>query len=64
MAIVQVSVQRYSIISAKPLEKVLKKLEAEMGHPDTSAFAKAVSAAEGYGELEAIVQKAVEPKRR
>ena len=59
MTIRKVEIERFSLISSKPFESILQKLEAQIGHPDMNAFAKAVAAAESYGELEKIVQKAI-----
>ncbi len=59
MTIRKVEIERFSVTSSKPFESILQKLEAQIGHPDMSAFAKAVAAAESYGELEKIVQKAI-----
>jgi len=59
MTIRKVEIERFSVTSSKPFENILQKLEAQIGHPDLSAFAKAVAAAESYGELEKIVQKAI-----
>jgi uncharacterized protein (DUF302 family) len=61
MAIKQVNLQRFSIISSKPFETVLQKLEAVVGHPDMNAFMKAVTAAKDLAELEKIVHAATEP---
>src|SRR5574341_556693 len=61
MAIRKVEIERLSVTSSKSFDSILKKLEAQIGHPDMSAFAKAVAAAESYGELEKIVQKAIGP---
>jgi len=59
MTIRKVEIERFSVTSSKPFESILQKLEAQIGHPDMSAFVKAVTAAESYGELEKIVQKAI-----
>jgi uncharacterized protein (DUF302 family) len=59
MTIRKVEIERFSVTSAKPFERVLQELEAQIGHPDMSVFAKAVAAAESCGELEKIVQKAI-----
>jgi uncharacterized protein (DUF302 family) len=59
MAIRKIETERFSVTSSKPFESILQKLETQIGHPDMSAFAKAVAAAESYGELEKIVQKAI-----
>ncbi len=55
----KVEIERFSVTSSKPFESILQKLEAQIGHPDMSTFAKAVAAAESYGELEKIVQEAI-----
>jgi len=59
MTIKKVEIERLSVISSKPFGSILKKLEMQIGHPDMSAFTKAVAAAESYGELQKIVQKAI-----
>ncbi len=59
MAVRKVEIERLSVTSSKSFERILQELEAQIGHPDMSAFAKAVAAAESYGELEKIVQKAI-----
>ena len=59
MTIRKVEIERFSVTSSKPFESILQKLEAQIGHPDMNAFVKAVTAAESYGELEKIVQRAI-----
>ena len=59
ITIKKVEIERFSVTSSRPFESILQKLEAQIGHPDTTAFAKAVAAAENYEELEKIVQKAI-----
>lgn len=59
VTIKKVEIERFSVTSSQPFEIILKKLEGQIGHPDMSAFTKAVAAAESYGELEKIVQKAI-----
>ena len=59
MTIRKVEIERFSVTSSKPFESILQKLEAQIGHPDMSAFTQAVAAAKSYGELEKIVQKAI-----
>jgi len=59
MAIRKVEIERFSVTSSKPFERILQKLEGQIGHPDMGAFAKAVTAAGSYEELEKIVQKAI-----
>ncbi len=59
MTIRKVEIERFTVTSSKPFESILQKLEARIGHPDMAVFAKGVTAAESYGELEKIVQKAI-----
>ncbi len=59
IAVKKVEVERFSVTSSRPFASVLKKIEAQIGHPDMSAFPKAVAAAQSFGELEKIVQKAI-----
>src|SRR5271167_2080937 len=61
MAITQINVQRFSVISAKPFEDVVAKLEAAIGHPDMGAFLKDVTSAKTYTEMEEVVHRAVGP---
>ena len=61
MSITQVKLQRFSIISSKPFEKVLQSLESVVGHPDMYAFMKAVTAAKDLAELEQIIHPAIGP---
>ena len=61
MPIIDVPVQRFTVVSSKSFDVVLQKLEAEIGHPDMSRFVKAVTAAASYEELEKVVQNAVGP---
>jgi uncharacterized protein (DUF302 family) len=59
VAIRKVEIERFSVTSSKPFESILQKLEAQIGHPDMTASAKAVTAAESYEELEKIVQRTI-----
>ena len=44
MTIRKIEVERFSVTSSKSFESILQKLEAQIGHPEMSAFAKAVAA--------------------
>ena len=54
----KIEIERFSVTSSKPFERILQKLESQIGHPDMSAFANAIAAAESHRELEKIVKKA------
>jgi uncharacterized protein (DUF302 family) len=59
MEIRQVNVQRWSIISQKPFESVVAAVDAAIGKPNMSEFAKEVAGATTYPEVQEIVQHAV-----
>jgi uncharacterized protein (DUF302 family) len=61
MAIQQVVVERFSLVSRKPFAAVLRVLEAAMGHPDMREFGKSVGAASSWEELERVVGTAIGP---
>jgi hypothetical protein len=61
MSVTQVSVQRFSIVSAKPFESILKSLEAVVGHPDMGIFMKGVTAAKDLADLERVIHQATGP---
>ena len=52
----QISVQRSSVTSAKPFESVVAAVNAALGHPDMSEFARKIASAKTYGEMESVVQ--------
>jgi hypothetical protein len=59
MAITKIEVERVSVISSKPFEKVVEALKAAIGRPDMIEFAKATTSARTFAELESAVQKGV-----
>jgi uncharacterized protein (DUF302 family) len=61
IAIRRVAVERASVISGQSFDAVLAKLAAAIGHPDMSAFARAVVAAGTSADLERIVAAATGP---
>lgn len=56
-----ISVERISMTSSKPFDEVVKRLEADVGHPEMSTFIKEVAAAQSEMELEQIVRRATGP---
>jgi hypothetical protein len=52
----QISIQRSTVTSARPFESVVAALNAAVGHPDMSEFARKIAAAKTYGEMESVVQ--------
>ena len=59
MEVRTVNVQRWSVVSQKPFENVVAAVEAAIGRPNMSEFAKDVAAAATYPEMREVVQKAV-----
>lgn len=57
MAITKIEVERVSVISSQPFEKVVDSLKAAVGRPDMIEFAKATKTARAFAELESAVRK-------
>jgi len=55
----QLTVQRFSVISARAFDVVVARLDSAIGHPDMAVFRKEVAAAGTYAELEEVVRRAV-----
>jgi len=55
----QISVQRFSVVSASAFDVVVARLDTAIGHPDMGMFRKEVAAAKTYAELEQVVRRAV-----
>jgi uncharacterized protein (DUF302 family) len=61
MAIREMIVQRFSLISSKPFRELVAAIDAQIGHPDMKAFQKAINAAKNVADLDTVVQRAVGP---
>jgi uncharacterized protein DUF302 len=59
MPTMQVHVRRFSVVSSRPFEEIVRRLTATMGQPDMNAFHSAVAAAATVADLEAVVQGAI-----
>jgi uncharacterized protein (DUF302 family) len=57
MAITRIEVERVSVISSKPFDKVVEALKTAVGRPDMIEFAKATTGARTFAELENAVRK-------
>jgi uncharacterized protein (DUF302 family) len=58
---VHVNVERFSIITSRPFEDVVERLEAEVGHPDLNAFPDNVASAKTEADLERFIEKGLGP---
>ena len=59
MPTIDVQVQRFSVVSQRPFDEVIRQLTATIGRPDLKGFHDAVASATTMGELEAVVRQAV-----
>jgi uncharacterized protein (DUF302 family) len=59
MAIKQITVQRFSVISAKGFDDTVAEIEVAIGHPEMAAFWKQIAAAESYADVEKLINNTV-----
>ena len=59
MEVRTVNVQRWSVVSQKPFETVVAAVEAAIGRPNMSEFAKDIAAAATHPDMREVVQRAV-----
>ena len=61
MATKQITIERFSVVSAKPFTELVRLIEAQVGHPDIKQFYEAIREAEDDQELQRVVNDAVGP---
>ncbi len=61
MATRQISVERFSITSAKPFGEVVKALEGSVGHPNMNTFMSDIISAKSFTDLEKMIHAATAP---
>src|SRR5271163_158860 len=61
MSIQQVHVQRVNIVTTEPFDTVVARIDAQIGHPDMTAFRKSLSAAQNEAEMEKVVNAVTQP---
>src|SRR5262245_5549410 len=59
MPTIDVQVRRFSVVSPRPFDEIVRRLTATIGHPEMHAFHSAVAAATTVAELEAVVRGAI-----
>jgi uncharacterized protein (DUF302 family) len=57
MPITKIQVERFSVISSKPFDKVVELLKAALGRPDMVQFAKATMGARTFTEFRSEVER-------
>jgi uncharacterized protein (DUF302 family) len=61
MSIQEVHVQRVSLVTTEPFDTVVARIDAQIGHPDMTAFRKSISSAQNEAEMEKVVNAATQP---
>jgi uncharacterized protein (DUF302 family) len=59
MPTIEVKVRRFSVVSSRPFEEIVKRLTATIGHPDMKAFRAAIAEATTLADLEEVVRRAI-----
>src|SRR5258706_15759651 len=52
-----VEVERFSLTSSRPFDKILAAIKAAVGHPDMVEFAKTTAAARAFPQFESTVRE-------
>jgi uncharacterized protein (DUF302 family) len=61
MSIREVQVQRVSVVTTKPFDTVVARIDKQIGHPDMAAFRKSFSAAQNEAEMKKVVDPVTRP---
>jgi hypothetical protein len=61
MPIRQFAVERFSVVSAKPMEDVMAAIDAAIGHPNLGQMHREVGATTTYAEMEAVIRRVLGP---
>jgi uncharacterized protein (DUF302 family) len=61
MAVKQVVVERFSVVSRRRIEEVLAAIHGAIGHPNLALMQREVTVARTFAEMEAVINKATGP---
>jgi hypothetical protein len=61
MSIREVQVQRVCVVTTRPFDTVVARIDGQIGHPDMAAFRKSFSAAQNEAEMEKVVDRVTRP---
>jgi uncharacterized protein (DUF302 family) len=61
MSIQEIRVQRVNLVTTEPFDTVVARIDAQIGHPDMTAFRKSLSAAQNEAEMEEVVNPVTQP---
>jgi uncharacterized protein (DUF302 family) len=59
MPTIEVKVRRFSVVSSRPFEEIVKRLTQTVGHPEMNAFHSAMTTSRTMADLEKLVRGAV-----
>ena len=59
LAVTNIKIECFSVISSKPFDAVVAAIKASVGQPDMAEFAKALRSASSFAELERAVSAAL-----
>jgi hypothetical protein len=61
MSIQEVHVQRVNLVTTESFDTVVARIDAQIGHPDMTAFHKSLSAAQNEADMEKVVNPVTQP---
>src|SRR5580700_10918129 len=61
IGIQEVHVQRVNVVTTEPFDTVVARIDAQISHPDMTAFRKSLSAAKNEAEMEEVVNRVTQP---
>jgi uncharacterized protein (DUF302 family) len=59
----KIEIERFSLTSSKPFDRVLTAVNAAIGHPDMTEFARSTHEARSFAELKSAVEKGLSKAR-
>jgi hypothetical protein len=61
MAIREIRIERFSVVSTRPSDKVVNHIDEQIGHPDMAAFRRSITMSRNEAELEQAVHGVTRP---
>lgn len=61
MTTIEVAVRRFTLVSSRPFEEIVRRLTSSIGRPKMPEFRRALAEAESVAEMELLVRGAVGP---
>lgn len=61
MTTTAVAVRRFTVVSSRPFDEIVRRLTSSIGRPEPTEFRRALAESRSVGEMEAVVHSAVGP---